>query len=1466
MQKISRFHLATCGFRTAWYEGMTFDLTDPDTELPTDTVINLENGGGKTTLIALLFSCFETAQEKFLKHVQSRNNSFSQYFSPDGLPGFIVVEWLMPAKVAGGKPYRLLTGQVVAIRPHHEPPDVDRMFFAFEEHADLGLKDIPAPGLNLAPVTSMQDFSRWIHAQQKKHPGDVFISHNRQAEWQQHLQDERLIDLAMLRMQVNFSSQEGGFDTGFLDFKNEPEFLRKFLHLTSDASKADEARKLVVSVCEKHRRKPEFQRRHHELTKFRGSLNTFAEAAKQYLESLASQRAMLILAAQLVGALQARAEAKRIESKEAADFEAEQRRQVAAASNDSQLFTKELATATWAWHQKRVAQAKDARAAASAKVAELEKDERLIRAARLQKDILGIDEELKELDALAEAERDNLKPAKDHAEIQGALLRRTLFNEEQRLGGEQTLLASRATQRELDRATQKSRKAQAEADEMRHVQEQSRHRVAEEACTKRRLALEADGTLLGPEETTEDASTRLATLARRLGAERDGHRAARDTSTNAAKERRTRAGSERVLATQASEQAKSLGAFIGRGESELERLSQLSALLNAVESDRVEPLSPALPPRLREVVVESARQVSLSNVRLAEMRAASQAIADTGVAGYAPDVALVVQTLVQAGVRSAKAYNEYIAHVLPDVQRARQLVASDPARFLGVSVAHTELDKARAVAWSGRRPSRPVVVSAASLESTAPSTDRVVVPSEDDSAFNVEAAAVLAATLAQRVSDEEQRRLAYQERYEQTLKAIQELETFAKEFGDGQLGEAMTRKGALEGDAAIATARAESLEVSAGEFDGKAAASEVLALAADRSFNTASQLAKAVLAFQSEHEAGRARRLELLAEAAIALTEAQARKAQADKALEALQLEHEGDQSRRVEIEHQSRVMGEERGRIKYYDKDYPAQEQLQHNPRPLETLRRIYSGAETNYDTEEQKRLGFLSTKIQGTRDRRTDKTTEFTRDFKQVQMSDLKPFLEVNHAQALEQVAADLDVAKPEQVTAESIWRNASEASSKWFSSNKTNIGPAVPAHEELDAEALGVLMAAADERITQAVARIERANTAANRAASLAKEKLTAAQADDSNALMLCGAMDFDGKPDPVLLAAEIGAQVGMTLEVPGADSIVLETNATDQVSRLLGEYSGKNRGVEKLRNKARAMFDALKTAASEPSFLDVDPDVANQMRQNEFSAACTDAERLLVHLDDRITTTQATLDSMQADFDACVEEVLGVVRSAISTLSRATSHDKSVPLTAPYVGGKQVLKMRANFGTIPVEARRQALRGYLDSLTDTNTFPQRGTDLIAEALSRTYGRPLGLQVLKMSVDEAEQYVPVEKVSNSGGEGVVMAMFLYLVINQLRSENHAQVQRMAGGPLILDNPFAKATSPAMWRAQRLLADAMNVQLIFATALQDLNAIGEFQRFIRLRRAGQNNKTKRLHLEMASFKLNESAEVAAA
>lgn len=1460
MQKILRIHLANCGFRTAWYEAVTFNLTEQGTGLPTDTIINLENGGGKTTLLGLVFSCFETSQERFLKHIQSKHNSFSQYFTHDGVPGFIIIEWLMPPRSAGGQPYKLVTGQAVSVRTTTET-DVDRMFFSFEERADLRLEDIPAPGLSGAQVTSMNDFSRWIHDQQKKH-ADVFISHNRQAEWQRHLKDERLIDLDMLRMQVNFSAQEGGFDTGFLDFKTESEFLRKFLFLTSDITKAEEARRSVVSVCELHRRKPQLQRRRDQLKKFRISLTTFADAARQYMEAVGTQRTMLISGAQLVQALQGRAADHRTAQAAELAFEKEQRTQAGAAVKDASLFLAEWITGTWVWHQKRVAQAKKRKDDADTLVSGLETQSKLLKAARLQQEIVSIDARIRELDALAEAEVAELKPARDHVEIQGALLRRALFTEESRLKEELSALDGRSKQREDRKTTLRSQKTRADADELRLTREQTGLQAAETQRTARRLVLERDSVFAGTEELADEAIARHDAEASAYQRERDLHLAARDSARTQAGQHRTDANAERVKAAGLDEQAKGLRAYIASGEAELERLGQLPALLSAVETNRVDPQSPALLPRLQDVITDSNRQKSLADVRLAELRATRQAIEDTGVAGYSHDVALVVQALHAAGVRSAMPFNEYIARAVDDVAKAQALVLSDPARYSGVCVAQAEFGKAAGVSWRARKPTRPVMVSIAALDTVAVPADRLVVPPEDASAFNIAAATRLAESLDSRLQDEEQRRAAYEVRHAQTLKAAQELETFAKAYGNGQLAEAAVKAATLEEDASVSRNRASALEAEAVTLDTKAQQHDKGATEHERLRSGSAQAVLLVRQFQTEHEAGREGRLNRLAELGQELTEARESKAEIELALEELQVAHDTDQSTRANTAVDLRLVGEERGRIAYYNREYPAQEQLQQNPRPLTTLRELYDDARDNYETEEKARLGALSVRIQGVKEQRAGKTKDFTRDFSGVDMADLKPYLPLDHEAELRTTDQQLVEARKEQVEASGQHQSVGGESRKWHASNKQNIGTATSEFERHTAEELEPMLEGLKQKIDAANDRMRAANEEANRASDRAREKLRAAESDEQNESILRGGMGLPEHPDADLIAAEIGALVGEAPAVPDPTSVILEPNSSKQVSSLLAEYNGKNAGVSKLQTAARGSFDALKVAASDATFREVDPDVAVQMMQNDFTAACTDAPRLLEHLDDRISTTESTLTGMQADFDTCVEEVLGVVRGAITTLNKACSPEKCVPASAPYVGGKQVLKMRANFSAVTLDMRRAAMRNYLDVLADTLAIPAKGTDLIADAVARVYGKPLGLHVLKMSIEESEQYVPVEKISNSGGEGVVMAMFLYLVINQLRAENHAQVHKNAGGPLILDNPFAKATTAALWRAQRLLASAMNVQLIFATALQDFNSIGEFQRFIRLRKAGQNTKTKRYHLEVANLQLSEAAD----
>ncbi|MCU1720528.1 hypothetical protein NTD82_04355, partial [Pseudomonas sp. 5P_5.1_Bac1] len=168
---------------------MTFDLCDPATGEPIDSCMNLENAGGKTSLLSYIFSCFEPKQERWLQHLQSKSHSFRDYFSRDVRPSFIAIEWVMPPRSASGRPYRVVMGQAVQVKEAADrASEVDRRFFAFEASSGLAWEDLPVPGLSLAPVQSMQAFLSWVHQNARlESQGDFYITQN-QGEWVTHLE------------------------------------------------------------------------------------------------------------------------------------------------------------------------------------------------------------------------------------------------------------------------------------------------------------------------------------------------------------------------------------------------------------------------------------------------------------------------------------------------------------------------------------------------------------------------------------------------------------------------------------------------------------------------------------------------------------------------------------------------------------------------------------------------------------------------------------------------------------------------------------------------------------------------------------------------------------------------------------------------------------------------------------------------------------------------------------------------------------------------------------------------------------------------------------------------------------------------------------------------------------------------------------------------------------------------------
>jgi hypothetical protein len=88
--------------------------------------------------------------------------------------------------------------------------------------------------------------------------------------------------------------------------------------------------------------------------------------------------------------------------------------------------------------------------------------------------------------------------------------------------------------------------------------------------------------------------------------------------------------------------------------------------------------------------------------------------------------------------------------------------------------------------------------------------------------------------------------------------------------------------------------------------------------------------------------------------------------------------------------------------------------------------------------------------------------------------------------------------------------------------------------------------------------------------------------------------------------------------------------------------------------------------------------------------------------------------------------------------------------------------------------------------------------------------------------------------------------------------------EAQRRNGSSvLVLDNPIGTASRLSFLEMQREVASAMNVQPIYATAVNDLNAVGALENVIRLRNTRADRRTGRRFIEVDPTADGTSREV---
>ncbi|RPK33614.1 hypothetical protein [Streptomyces sp. ADI93-02] len=314
---------------------------------------------------------------------------------------------------------------------------------------------------------------------------------------------------------------------------------------------------------------------------------------------------------------------------------------------------------------------------------------------------------------------------------------------------------------------------------------------------------------------------------------------------------------------------------------------------------------------------------------------------------------------------------------------------------------------------------------------------------------------------------------------------------------------------------------------------------------------------------------------------------------------------------------------------------------------------------------------------------------------------------------------------------------------------------------------------------------------------------------------------GAEDETESPDPypgtVEEARQSAAEARRSLRGCATDLSAAESSVRE-ASDVLVRHANSTR-YEQVRTPARQQIRELPAAAL--------PDHAAKW-------AAAFAPRLRVLTDE--------LAQLERNRDSIVDRLRGLVESALTTL-RSAQRLSQLPEGLGEWSGQEFLRIRfeepdqatltERLGEVIDEATHAALKKNSDLRRDGMSLLLRGVQAALEP------KGIAVEILKPDAVLRAERVPVGQMGDvfSGGQLLTAAIALYCTMAALRSNDRGRDRHRHAGTLFLDNPIGRANATYLLELQRAVSDALGVQLLYTTGLFDTTALAEFPLVIRLR-----------------------------
>ncbi|HEX8696838.1 MAG TPA: hypothetical protein VF746_30750 [Longimicrobium sp.] len=1463
MPRISRIRYVNLGHEKARMEDLTLDLRDIEGS-PTDTAIWLDNGGGKSSMLALFFSVMRPALRDFLgARAEHKSRKLDDYVRA-GDHSLVIGEWVMDETEGGlfPVPIRLVTGVFIErSQTPGEESKLDRTFFSFRVRPDQ-------PRLTLEGLPVYQDgaetgTSRWTRAGFRLQMGQlrgenplaqVYYTEN-QTEWTGHL-DAQGIDTELFLYQVMMNLREGGAGDLF-KFKDVEEFVDFFVRVVMNEKDGEELGSTLIHYRDDLKKRrvqllPERKLVHGLIERFRSLLDVHERRSEMTGRIAAVAGTVAALRSYISEAITAKVE-------EAAVARAEAESALRDAATTKELLAKRSNRVIVARHvltERQVVEAKtrddEARRDFDAvtralSVATLAVP--LSRAMRHRKSAADLEEQLQMARSAHAPLLERLREAA--TSYAGALLHRirqidmeTGQLREQARESDEIAKAAREAARTHERAETEAASRCRNLRDQEHQAEIGRARLVEQGAL-------AQGEALGV------ALQRWRDAERRAGEDFQAHVEKLQALREEQGERAQVITSRQQDANESARALDAARTALQTAQSEREALETDEMVLEVMRTDRLD-LDRTDDATLRRVAQAGEREQTELFGLWSEKARTEHVLRQLDIAGLlppSPDVEVVIGFLAPH-LKMVVSGWEYASKVLSiPGGEARAFVERKPHLATGVIVRDDEFDDACGLlASSGLEVDSPVVIAPQRAAHAEAAVEGYVLAPSTNAHFDP---VVGERERVQRQSDLERLRQAVSAR-EGRQKILQErafrLASFRERYPRDYFAQAAADLEHLAERAKQDEDRVAELKDALSVADELISEVEAARDSARQAITESERAGERVEAYISRFGSDPEVRARALADAEgtelqeRAAAESARARAEAAGGIARARRDEAGD-------------LGEKRGGLDTARQavTHVDEERLVPCDGDLEGLRERYAQLRAQY-VREVDESGL---------EQMCAKEIEAAQQEEGRYEAQLRRFLKDPESRTAQILAGSSEVELQQEVT---DWINAlpdrdrieekrddlateQAAARQMISTTSPRLKQAVeerdhaarereklsdPPHVEMGREGIPASVQELSVWLTQEETSIKADTEAVAANEAVANELLHTAELDEAAARHLRiqnESLDGIVESNASLLArpTALSAPVGWT---DPADDIALSTRISE-VKKALLTLRAEDAALDAQRDR---LHEDLLGWIAHDEFTAVvlgHPMIRNI--QTRTAAACEgDAQVLVERLEIRLSTIDAALKAVETIRATLIGHALAAAEKGIQYLEAAEKQSK-MPRHMPLFADKHFLKVQHK--TPDSEHQRyERMAELIDKITDDNATLS-GIEIVQKAV-RTLGRPFRIEVMFPDKMRGAWYTDVERLGrDSGGEVLTSAILLYCNLARLRARNRGRLASQTS-VLMLDNPFGMASRLSFLEVQLDVARAAGVQLIYTTGVKDYDAVSLFPNVNRLRPAGFDAK----------------------